>query len=175
MAKFEALDELFDDTLTLPIKGKTYKIPSPSAEDGLKIQRIATVAARLVKGGESIDTTLLDDEEEIDLYRLCLGPVYDQLLTEVSWSQLRHAGMTAMIWIVADVEAAQQYWATGGDPSLMAPNRAARRAAKKSGSGAGSTTRSRGSMSGTSGRQATGQRRKAETTSPGAHSSPSGS
>ncbi|MBP8532353.1 hypothetical protein [Streptomyces sp. MK37H] len=159
-ARFEALDELFDDTLTLPIGDREYVIPSPSAEDGLRVQRITTLAARLQSGGEAVDTTLLDDEEEIDLFQLCLGPVYDELLAEVDWVQLRHAGLTAMFWIVSGVETAEKYWRSKGDPSLLAPNRETRRAQKKSGSGTASKTRSRGSTSGTSGRRATASGRK---------------
>ena len=163
---FEALDELLDDALELPLRGKTYRIPSPSAEDGLRVQRITTLAARLVEGGEAIDTTLLDDDEELDLLQLCLGPVYDQLLKDgVNWSQLRHAGLTAMFWIISDVETAEKYWKAAGDPSQLAPNRAERRAkAKKNGSASASKTRSRGSTSGTNARKATGSGRKAAKT-----------
>ncbi|GAA4684501.1 DUF7426 family protein [Streptomyces youssoufiensis] len=165
MARFEALGELFDDALELPIQGKTYRIPSPPAEDGLKVQQITTLASRLVAGGEAVDTTLLDDEEEVDLLRLCLGPVYDELCAAgVSWSWVRHAGLTAMFWIVSDIDTAQRYWETAGDPSRAAPNREARRAAAKSGSAAASTTPRRGSTSGTKGRKATGSSRKAAQT-----------
>lgn len=160
-ARFEALGELFDNTLTLPTGGREYVIPSPSAEDGLRVQKITTLAARLQSGGEAVDTTLLDDEEEVDLFQLCLGPVYDELLADgVDWAQLRHFGLTAMFWIVSDVETAEKYWRSKGDPSQLAPNRETRRA-KKSGSGAASKTRSRGSSSGTNARRATGKGRKA--------------
>ncbi|MGW3572174.1 DUF7426 family protein, partial [Streptomyces sp. NPDC000941] len=141
-ARFEALDELFDDALELPIRGKTYRIPSPTAEDGLKVQRITTLAARLVAGGEAIDTNLLDDDEERDLFQLCLGPVFEELRADgVTWSQLRHTGLTAMFWIVSGVETAEQYWKAAGDPSQLAPNRETRRAQKKSGSAAASATK----------------------------------
>ncbi|MBL1100149.1 DUF7426 family protein [Streptomyces coffeae] len=165
-ARFEALDELFDDALELPIQGKTYRIPSPSAEDGLRVQRITTLAARLVQGGEAIDTTLLDDDEERDLLQLCLGPVFEQLREDgVNWSHLRHAGLTAMFWIVSGIDTAEQYWKAAGDPSQLAPNRAERRAkAKKNGSAAVSATKRRGSTSGTSGRKGSGKGRKAATT-----------
>ncbi|MFI7315140.1 DUF7426 family protein [Streptomyces hygroscopicus] len=160
-ARFEALDELFDDSLTLPFGDTEYVIPSPSAEDGLRIQKITSLAARLQAGGEAVDTTLLDDEEERDLLALCLGPVLDEMLSDgITWSRARHAGLTAMFWIVSGPEIAEKYWKTGGDPSLMAPpNRETRRA--KSGSAAANSTKRRGSTSGTSGRKATGSGRKA--------------
>lgn len=164
-AQFEALDELFDDSLTLPIKGTTYRIPSPSGEDGMKVQRIASLAARLVAGGEALDEEQLDDDEERDLLQMCLGPVYKQLLADgVDWAWIRHAGITAMFWITYDISQAHEYWKAAGDPSRLAPNRETRRAKAKSakgGSGAAKSTRSRGSTSGTSGRPATSPARKA--------------
>ncbi|MCQ6250917.1 DUF7426 family protein [Streptomyces malaysiensis] len=164
-ARFEALDELFDDTLTLPFGDTEYVIPSPSAEDGLRVQKITSLAARLQAGGEAVDTTLLDDEEERDLLALCLGPVLDEMLSDgIAWSRVRHAGLTAMFWIVSGPDIAERYWKTGGDPSQWAPNRETRRAQKKSGSGAASTTKRRGSTSGTSGRRATASGRKGGTT-----------
>jgi hypothetical protein len=162
-ATFEPLDELFDDSLELPIQGKTYRIPSPTGEDGLKIQRITTVAATLLAGGEAPNTQHLDDDEELDLFQMCLGPVYDELLAaRVDWSWIRHAGLTAMFWITSGVDDALTYWKAAGDPSRLAPNRETRRKqAKKSGSAAASKTRKRGSTSGTSGRRATSPSRKA--------------
>jgi hypothetical protein len=162
-ATFEALDELFDDSLELPIQGKTYKIPSPTGEDGMRIQRITTVAAQILAGGQSPDTEHLDDDEELDLFQMCLGPVYGELMANgVDWSWIRHAGLTAMFWITSGVDDAQAYWRAAGDPSRLAPNRETRRKqAKKSGSAAASSTKRRGSTSGTSGRRATSPSRKA--------------
>lgn len=165
MARFEALDELFDETLELPIKGKTYRIPSPSAEDGLRVQRITTMATRLMEKGEAVDTELLDDDEERDLIELCLGPAQAEMVAnKVDWSWLRHAGLTAMFWITAGADAAEKYWNSGGNPELMAPNRETRRAAKKNGSAAAKSTPKRGSTSGTSVRRATGKGRRAAST-----------
>ncbi|WP_086705591.1 DUF7426 family protein [Streptomyces antimycoticus] len=164
-ARFEALDELWDDTLTLPFGATEYVIPSPSAEDGLRVQKIISLAARLQSGGEAVDTTLLDDEEERDLLELCLGPVLEEMLADgIPWSRVRHAGLTAMFWVASGPEVAEKYWRTAGDPSQWAPNRETRRAQKKSGSAAAKSTRSRGSTSGTSGRRATGSGRKGGTT-----------
>lgn len=162
MARLEALDELFDDALELPIKGKVYRVPSPSGEDGLKVQRITSVAVQLLAGGKDINTEVLDDDEERSLHQMCLGPVYEELLADgVGWAWLRHAGLTAMIWIANGQDAAAKYWAAAGDPSRLAPNREARRAAKKSGSAAAKSTPKRGSTSGTSGRKTTSKGRKA--------------
>ncbi|MFJ4847535.1 hypothetical protein [Streptomyces sp. NPDC088733] len=158
MARFEALEELFDDSLELPVQGKTYRIPSPSAEDGLKIQKIANLALRLHAGGEvPDDTQFLDDDEERDFIERCLGTAYAEMAANnVDWAWVRHAGMTAMLWITQGVDTARNFWAAAGHPEGKAPNRAARRAkAKKSGSAKASATPRRGSTSGTSGRPAT--------------------
>lgn len=156
--RFDALNELFDDALELPYQGRIYRIPSPPAEDGLRIQELTTLAARLVQGDEHIDTTLLDDDEETDLLKLALGPVLEELLADgVDWAWVRHMGLTAVVWITNSVEAAQRIWAAAGDPSRLAPNREARR--RKSGSAAAKSTPRRGSTSGTKGRRATGKGR----------------
>lgn len=159
---FAALEELFDDALELPLKGRdgkvrAYRIPSPSSLDGLKIQEITTLATKLMAGGDGVDVTLLEDDEELDLITLCLGPADGELQADgVDWAWRRHAGLTAMFWITAGKDTAEKYWTAAGDPSRLAPNREARRtAAKKTGSAAASKARSRGSSSGTSVRRAT--------------------
>jgi len=155
--QFEALDSFLDDYLELPVRGRDgetriYRIEDPPAEDGLRIERITTLAARLAAGGKRPETPVLDDEEEKDLFRLCLGETYDQLLADgVKWAQFKHVALTAMFWVVSDKETAAEFWRTGQQPG-KARNREARRAQAKqgtSGSGAGSTTQSPASTSGT--------------------------
>jgi len=166
--RFEALDELLDDSLELPVKGRdgqvrTYRIPSPSAESGLRIQRITTLATRLLAGGEAPDAEFLDDQEELDLIHDALGSADEEMQADgVDWAWRRHAGLTAVIWITQGAEAAESYWRAAGDPTRLAgPNRAERRAAGKStGSAAASKTRSRASTSGTSARPGTKKPRK---------------
>ncbi|MFE5852018.1 hypothetical protein ACFQ61_02160 [Streptomyces sp. NPDC056500] len=150
---FEALSEFLDDFLELPVTGtdgveRIYRIEDPSAEDGVKIERITTLAARMAMGGAEPTAPALNDEEEIDLYRMCLGGAYDALEAEVSWSRFKHVALTAMLWITADRETAQTYWSTGNTPGKA--NRATRRQAKRdSASGAAGTTKPRASSSGT--------------------------
>ncbi|PRX66103.1 hypothetical protein B0I32_106239 [Nonomuraea fuscirosea] len=146
MAKLKALDEFFDDTLTLPVSGSEYTIPAPDAETGLLCQRLmqAGVAAAAGQQTDLSDLADLDDDEETDLYKRCLGPVYDALVADkVSWPKIKHCGVTAFLWIAADLDTAMRFWDAGGVPEAMAPDRAASEAAA-------STTRSRGSTSGTS-------------------------
>jgi len=155
---FEALDQFLDDFLELPVKGKggetrVYRIEDPPAEDGIRIERITTLAARLAAGEKRPDVPVLDDAEERDLYRMCLGDAYDQMLADgVGWSRFKHVALTAMFWVISDKETAQEFWKTGQQPGGKAPNREARRAQERratSGSAGESTTRSPASTSGT--------------------------
>ncbi|MFC7880492.1 hypothetical protein ACFUVV_01190 [Streptomyces sp. NPDC057376] len=155
-AKFEALGDFLDDYLELPVSvgdGQTrvYRIPSPTAEAGLRVEAITKAAAALFLGGAAPDEEMLNDDEERDLFRLVLGPVHDEIAADLSWTRFRHVAMTTMVWVLNDRDTAAKFWSSGGDPSLLAPNRAARRQQKSapSASAAASGTRSRGSTSGT--------------------------
>ncbi|MFD6885140.1 hypothetical protein [Streptomyces sp. NPDC059957] len=142
---FEALGELLDEALTLPIRGKPYRVPAPSAEVGLLTQALVHAAAVAADGGRA-DEQVLADAAERNHYRDVLGPTYDELIADgVSWPELKHAALTCMVWIAQDRVAAERFWNSGGDPNRLAPNRAARRR-----SGGASTTKSPASTSGTS-------------------------
>ncbi|WP_129308000.1 hypothetical protein [Streptomyces sp. L2] len=162
-AQFEALGDFLDDYLELPVRCedgqmRTFRIPSPPAKVGLRVDQITKTAAQVFLGGTDVDTAVLDDDEEKDLFRLVLGPVHDEIAAHLGWTRFRHVALTAMVWILNDRDAAAKFWA-GRDPSLLAPNRAARRQrnSQRSESAAANTTRSRGSTSGT---KAGGQRRR---------------
>ncbi|WP_371677910.1 hypothetical protein [Streptomyces sp. NBC_01276] len=147
---FEALDELLDERLELPVAGRLYTVPAPSAEIGLRTQALINAAAVAADGGRA-DEQVLGDAAERDLYREVLGPAHDQMVADgVKWPVLKHSAITAMVWIAQDKAAAERYWNAAGDPNRLAPNRAARR----NRSGAASSTPSRGSTSGTSTRPA---------------------
>ncbi len=156
--KFEALGELLDEFIELPVpigdgedrKVRMYRIESPSGRDGLKVERITSVAMQLAMGGENINTNVLDDDEEIDLYRTLLGKQYDQLLEDgVKWSWLRHVALTTLMWVSSGMGPAEKYWKAAGDPERLAPNREARRSKQQAGSAAETSTPRRGSTSGT--------------------------
>ncbi|MFE7262259.1 hypothetical protein ACFU9B_09350 [Streptomyces sp. NPDC057592] len=150
---FQALDELLDETIKLPVGGRLYTILAPSAEIGLRVQALINAAAVAADGGK-VDEQVLGDAAERDLYRDVLGPTQDQMIADgVKWPTLKHCAITAMVWIAQDKTAAERFWNAAGDPSRLAPNRAARR----SRSDAASSTRPRGSTSGTSTRPAPGR------------------
>lgn len=153
---FQVLDEFLDDSLTLPVKFRDgviheVTIPGPSAENGLRIQALMEAGLRMAADGSEPSAEVLDDAAELDMYRAALGPRYDELRAELDWPRFKHVSLTAVIWITQDGDTAEHYWNSGGDPSLLAPNREARRNAS---SAAASKTRKRGSTSGTSTRPA---------------------
>jgi hypothetical protein len=135
---FRDLSEVLDAGLSLPYKGKTYTVPPVDAETGLRLQRLAEVAAQVAKAaedGEPLDEIALDDDAEVDLYRDALGSAYDEMLVDrVPWPMLKVAGVTAWLDAAVSREAAEAYWNSAGnpDPEALAGNRATRRAAARS-------------------------------------------
>ena len=147
-AAFKDLDEFFDPTLKLPVGGKMYVVPPPSAEVGLLCQRLmqASIAAQ---AGQTVDEDglnelaqlVLDDEQEKDLYQTILGSVWEELLAnKVSWPAIQHVGQTALIWVAAGLEAAAKHWESGPEGEAEAPTKEAT---------AAKSTRPRGSATGT--------------------------
>ncbi|TMR97533.1 DUF7426 family protein [Nonomuraea basaltis] len=130
MANFADLDSFFDDGLSLPVGGKLYRIPAPSAEVGLYCQTLAESGMDAANGKDNPEAAL-DDVRELDLYRRVLGPVYDELIADgVSWPKIKHCGVTAFMWVAGSSDAAAAYWERG--PEAAAPEAAKGRAAARS-------------------------------------------
>lgn len=148
---FRDLSEVLDAGLSLPYNGKSYTVPPVDAETGLRLQRLAEVAAQVAhaaESGEVLDEIALDDEQEVDLYRDALGPAYDEMVADrVPWPMLKLAGVTAWLDAAVNRETAEAYWNAGGspDPEALAGNRASRRAARstRQPASASGTTRTR--------------------------------
>lgn len=121
---FQELDEFFDDTLEIPIRGKVYHIPSPDAETGLWCQQIFEIGAKAQAGQSVSDAAVaklrLGDDEERSLYDRVLGPVKQEMIDDgLPWSRVSAVGETAIIWIATDRETAEKYWneqVVGGGP-----------------------------------------------------------
>jgi hypothetical protein len=116
-------------------------VPPVDAETGLRLQRLAEVAAQAAKAmetggsGEALDEVALDDDEEVDLYRDALGTAYAEMLADrVPWPMLKVAGVTAWLDTAVSREAAEAYWNAAGnpDPEALAGNRETRRTAARS-------------------------------------------
>lgn len=143
MPKFKALDGALDgDALELPIPsekhpdGRVYRIPDPPADLGMRVSRLVTGAIAAYQTGAAPDTQLLDDQAEGDIVERLLGPALVEMRADgVRWSMIRHAGMTAMMWVALGEDAAAAYWesGSGGRPGEATPaggNRASRRASE---------------------------------------------
>lgn len=157
MARLQ-LDAFLDDDAmeTPPIpstahpEGRVYRIPSPSAKDGLRLARLASLAVRANDedpGAKVTEDDLasidLDDAEERDLYRMALGSAYQEMLDDgVSWVRIQRLGRYMFFYFGMSPESAEQALRSGVlSGEAKAPNRATRRTAKK----ATSKSASRGS------------------------------
>jgi hypothetical protein len=113
---FQDLDEFFDPSLHLPIRGKVYEVPSPDAETGLFCQRLMASAAKAVIGEEVSDSEVerikLGDKEELDLYERLLGPAWGEMFTDkLPWAYIQHAGTTCLVWVTQGQAQAEEFWA----------------------------------------------------------------
>lgn len=138
---FRDLDEyLGDGALRLPVAGRTWVIPSPSAEDGLRMQAQLSVVMTAVAGGQpsEADAAVLDDAQELDLYQRALSPeVFAQMRTELTWAQLSRCGITAFLFWAAGEQQAMRFWEGGDSGEAAAPRPRSK--------GKGKSTASRGS------------------------------
>lgn len=123
--------------LDLPIDGKTYRVHDVDAETGLWVQGLMDAGIAAAEGRD-VDAAALGDDDEQDVYGRVLGATLDELVEGgVGWSDIKHAGVTAMLWIAFDTDTAQAYWESGGVPGeapapTAGPNRASRRASAAS-------------------------------------------
>lgn len=152
---------LADDALVTPPiastkhpKGKAYRIESPDAETGLRLQALANLGFA-VATDQDIDPEdaarlQLDDGGERNLYAQVLGPTLDELVADgVSWVRIQRIGRYAFAHFALGPEAAVKVAEGGTSGEAPAPNRATRRAS----SGTARSTRSRGSTAGTTSRR----------------------
>jgi hypothetical protein len=109
------LDELIDPVLRLPIHGKTYEVRSPSAELGIKLERLfqSAIAQSAGVSASDISDIKLSDDEERNLYKQLLGPVWDEMVVDdLPWVYVKHVGVTALLWVAGGLDAAEAYWST---------------------------------------------------------------
>jgi hypothetical protein len=120
--------------LPLPISGTVYRVPSPPAGVGLRVQAfmqelLAAQAQALKDSGEiDFDQEVLDDAAELDLYRDVLGTALEAMEADgVPIEAVKHAALTAIVWVAFDEAAAKRVWegkaleAPGSNPSGAAP------------------------------------------------------
>ncbi|MDG4832431.1 hypothetical protein O7627_24430 [Solwaraspora sp. WMMD1047] len=171
-SKFADLDEYFSPGLTLTVLGREYVVPLASAELGLWCRRMAIATGEITSASTPEEARAAVDRAnalpelpgDLSLPERVLGDAYAQMVADgVPDQYIQICGSTAYLWIVADEDVARRYWEAGGRPESLRPetNRADRRAAKKSSTGAASGARSPARTSGTSTRRKSGSSGKA--------------
>ena len=120
---FKDLSEFFDPDLRLPIRGKTYTITSPNAEQGIKIR------ALFADPEETIT-----NEVEYDTIRQLLGPVWDEMNADgVSWVETMHAGRTALMYYGISPSVGETHWEHGlATPGNQLPPQTGAKTSRKS-------------------------------------------
>lgn len=153
MPVLDDLGDFLSPTLDLPVAGKVYRVPSPPARVGLRLQAAHAVMAAGRAGATPRPSDLAiaaTDDGSTSLEQDTLGPVYQQMLDDdVPVEAVKRAATTAYLWIVIGEEAATRYWRTP-----LGEARAPETPALPSTPGAAEPkTRSRASTSGTRSRR----------------------
>lgn len=124
---FKDLEDVLSPNLDLPIKGKTYSIPSPSVKVGLRAQATVAIAAK-VRAGEEISpedvaSLQLDDAAEAEFTESMLGSdIFQEMIDDdLPWEYVRHAAKTVFMWLVSDRDQAEQVWASPGNVQRPEP------------------------------------------------------
>lgn len=134
-------DFLDDDALPVTLRGKTYFIPSPSAETGLKLAAIANIGAKVKAGMEVPESQLqslkLNDDDEQVFIKLVLGTAGEEMIADrISWVALGRIAQYAFTHFAISAETARKGLEAGvfagKAQGPTAPNREARRAADQS-------------------------------------------
>lgn len=107
---FEDLRTFFDPDLLLPVDGKEYRIPCPTAEEGLALK------ARLLSPNQ------IGDAEELQMLEKLCGPeLWAQLKLELSWPKIIHVARTGLVHYGYGPESANVYWEKGLDAGNPLP------------------------------------------------------
>lgn len=109
---YDNLSEFWDPSLHLPVGDKTYRVPAPTADEGLHLRAIFSDPDREVS-----------DEEEFTLIKKVLGDTWQQMVDDGQpWPVLMHVGRTACIHYGISPQAGHMFWLRPGDVgNLPAP------------------------------------------------------
>jgi hypothetical protein len=103
---FKDLEQLIEP-LTLPIRGKNYRIAALGALDGIKL------AEHLANPAEA-------PMSDVDFQKLMLGDAYEQMVADnVPAVYIVRAAMTSLADTQGTRGAAEVMWETGGDPKAV--------------------------------------------------------
>lgn len=140
---FQDLSEYFDPDLYLPIRGKRYRIPAPSAHDGLRLQMLLRTPELAMSDRAELDEImkLLGAEwvpnvveipeldpilakplvnadgsprmREVDNGQY-VGGLYAEMAADgLSWEEIMHAGRTALLAAGLNRTLAEAHWVSG--------------------------------------------------------------
>lgn len=101
------LSEIYQPRLELPIRGKVYKIPEPSAEEGARLPDLVS---------SNIGILQMADEA---LFYLTAEVVEQMIADDVKWTEIQHAGRTAMIFFGHSPALGRIYWHTASLASAL--------------------------------------------------------
>lgn len=137
-------------TLTLPVAGKDYTIPSPSIKVGIVVAYIqATLAAKNAQEDPPEIPEELDEAEVVDLIRrldrVVLGPAWPKMLADdVPISEVDRAVQATVMWIVSkDEERARAVMDGGGSGPKASTTTAAESTTQKRASSSGTKSRTK--------------------------------
>lgn len=140
------LGEFFDPDLVLPMRGKKYRITSPTAAHGLRLRKLFARTDQKISDAEELAEVmqLLGAEEDPKTGIWSGGTWAEMEAAGLTWEEILHAGRTALMHFGMSKTLAQVQWHTGvgdmGNPKPPAPKSASgarssspakRRAAKK--------------------------------------------
>lgn len=114
------LADIWDDSFTAPINGKTYRIPAPTAHTGL------TLRVELAKGEDKLDKlkwiNTLFGGKPLKKGVTPSGGLWDELTADgVGIQYAMHLGMTAIAYFGYGQEVADIYWESLGKPAPETP------------------------------------------------------
>lgn len=138
---FDDLSKFFSPGLSLPIRGKTYRIPAPTAEDGLRLKLsfennlqlsdsselaeiMKLLGAEWVPNEEDVPVLnakceiIVDDDGEPVMRTIdrgtYVGGIYGEMAADgLSWDEIMHAGRTALLDAGVGRTLAEVHWQTG--------------------------------------------------------------
>ena len=116
---FSPIEDFLDDAITLPIRGKEYRIQSPDGETGLWIMRAKAIGEAQARGVALTEADVkflasFAEQDETYLQKRVLGPAWDAMLADgVPWTWIKHATSVAIVWVTQGRERAEDVWAAG--------------------------------------------------------------
>jgi hypothetical protein len=124
-------------------EGKQYRVPSPDAKIGLRLNALADMTLKQSRGLDISETDVkrlrLDDKDEHEFLAQVLSQsLLDQMVEDgVKWEHLRRLAMYGFVYFAVSREAADQAAENGlfAGKALASTNRATRRGTKKTSSG----------------------------------------